>query len=199
MNNQLKIKLNNVNFWINIKTRDPDWLWIVQETIWDLKLYIVSVIKLSLTINGDASTICLNYENFFLLLERVEKCIDARASKTTTIDYVRINWSMEIEWSLHFRYSPLTKETWILDIYEDNFPVIVDKETIKSDYSRITSWKINLQKTINEVFKPIIESLLENKINGPRFFIDVIREQTWLSFIDTIDYLKKLSMNLWYE
>ena len=193
MNNQLKIKLNNVNFWINVRTRDPDWLWIVHETIWDLKLYVVSVIKLSLTINGDASTICLNYENLFLLLERVEKCIDARASKTTTIDYVRINWSMEIEWSLHFRYSPLTKDTWILDIYEDNFPVIVDKETIKSDYSRITSWKINLQKTINEVFKPIIESLLENKINGPRFFIDVIREQTWLSFIDTIDYLKKLS------
>lgn len=193
MTNQLKIKLNDVNYWISIRTKDPNWLWILQETIWDIKLYIISVIKLTLTINGDTSTISLNYENLYLLLERVEKCIDAKTQKATTLEYDWIDWSMEIKWALHLRYSPLTEETWILNIYEDKFPVIVNKEKIQNDYKRITSWKIDLHKTIKEVFKPIIGSLLENKNNSQKFFIDIIREQTWLSFKETIEYLKKLS------
>lgn len=185
MDNKLYIKSDNIDYWVCITSSDPRSL---DVALWgrdDMKISDITIISFMIQINDKWYRMSLNYENLYLLLERWEKCIKA----VTPVSTMFVNYRTPI----HLTYFPLNEIKWYLSIYEDSFPVTVDKTAIEKDNSKIISWEIDLYRTMSSVFRPILNKLLISQRDEYMYFFDAIKENLQLSSYETLNYLESLS------
>ncbi len=183
--NKLSIRTDEVNFWMCISTSIPTSIDVMLWTRNWLKMYRVSLINFKVLIDRKWYNVSLDYENLNLLLERWEKCIKTSTPVSTTI----VNsWK-----KINLHYFPLNDGKGYIEIYENKYPILINKKIIEKDIDNIICWEVDLYSFIKDTFNPILDTLLTSNKDNDMYFFDVIRERLNLSFSETMSYLNSLS------